>query len=271
MSLLFYILSRLVIAFLPRSKCLLISWLQSPSTVILGPKKIKSVTVSIVSPSICYEVIGPDAMIFIFWMLTFKPAFSLFSFTFIKRLFSSSSISAISMVSSACLRWLIFFPKSLIPACALSSPAFPMMCSAYKLNKEGDNIQPWRTPSPIWNQSVVSCLVLTVASWPTYRFLRRQLRRSSIPISFRIFHSLLWSTQSKALPYQWSRSRCFCGTLLLFRWFNRCWQCDLWFLSLPFLNSVWRCGNSQFTYCWNLAWRILSINFLVCEMSITVW
>ena len=73
MSLLFNILSKLVIAFLPRRKRLLISWLQSPSAVILEPKKIKSVTVSIVFPSICCEVIGPDAMIFIFWMLSFKP------------------------------------------------------------------------------------------------------------------------------------------------------------------------------------------------------
>ena len=66
MSLLFNTLSRLVIAFLPRSKHLLISWLQSPSTVILEPKKIKSVTVSIVSPSLCHEVMGPDAMILVF-------------------------------------------------------------------------------------------------------------------------------------------------------------------------------------------------------------
>ena len=69
MSLLFNMLSRLVIAFLPRSKHLLISWLQSPSSVILEPKKIKYVTVSIVSPSICHEVMGPDAMILVFWML----------------------------------------------------------------------------------------------------------------------------------------------------------------------------------------------------------
>ena len=66
MSLLFNMPSRFVIAFLPRSKRLLISWLQSPSVVILEPKKIKSVTVYIVLPSICYEVIGPDAMIFVF-------------------------------------------------------------------------------------------------------------------------------------------------------------------------------------------------------------
>ena len=77
MSLLFNVLSRLVIAFLPRSKSLLISWLQSPSTVILEPKKINFVTVSTVSPSICHEVMGPDAMILVFWILSFKPAFSL--------------------------------------------------------------------------------------------------------------------------------------------------------------------------------------------------
>ena len=95
MSLLFNMLSRLVITFLPRSKCLLISWLQSPSTVTLEPRNIKSGTVSTVSPSICHEAMGLDAMILVFWMLRFKPTFSLSSFTFIKRLFSSSSLSAI--------------------------------------------------------------------------------------------------------------------------------------------------------------------------------
>ena len=77
-SLLFNTLSRFIIAFPPRSKCLLISWLQSPSAVILEPKRIKSATVSTFSLSICHEVVEPDAMIFIFWMLSFKPAFSLF-------------------------------------------------------------------------------------------------------------------------------------------------------------------------------------------------
>ena len=75
LSLLFNILPRLVITFLPRSKHLLISWLQSPSAVILEPPKIKSVTVSIISPSICHEVMEPDAMILVFWMLSFKPPF----------------------------------------------------------------------------------------------------------------------------------------------------------------------------------------------------
>ena len=73
------------------------------------------------------------------------------------------------------------------------------MYSAYKLNKQGDNIQPWHTPFPIWKKAVFPRPVLTVASWSAYRFLKRQVRWSGIPISWRIFHSLLWSTQSKAL------------------------------------------------------------------------
>ena len=110
MSLLYNVLSRLVIAFLPGSKHLLISWLQSTTAVILEPPKIKSDTVSPVSPSLCHELMGPSAMILVFWMLSFKPAFSLSSFTFIKRLFSSSSLFAIRVVSSVFLRLLILFP-----------------------------------------------------------------------------------------------------------------------------------------------------------------
>ena len=94
-------------------------------------------------------------------------------FTFIKSLFSSSSLSAIRVVSSAYLKLLIFPLAILIPACASSSLAFCIIdispyFSAYKVNKQGDNIQPWYTLFLIWNQSVVPCLVLTVASWPAY-------------------------------------------------------------------------------------------------------
>ena len=127
MSLLLKMLSRLVIAVLPRSKRLLISWLKSPSAVLLEPPKIKSVTVSIVSPSIRHEVMELDAMIFVFQMLSFKPTFSLSSFTFIKRLFRSSSLSAIRVVSSSYLGLLIFLQAILIPACALFSLAFYMI------------------------------------------------------------------------------------------------------------------------------------------------
>jgi len=133
MSLLLNMLPRLVITFLPRSKHLLISWLQSPSA-----QKNK---VNHCFPPICHEVMGPDTMIF-------KPIFLLSSFIFIKRLFSSS-LSAIGVVSSAYLGSLMFLSAILIPTCALSSPAFLMMCSVYKLNKQDDNIQPWHTPFPI--------------------------------------------------------------------------------------------------------------------------
>ena len=152
MSLLFNMLPGFVITLLLGITCLLIAWLQSLSAVILKPKKKKSV---IVSASICHEVMGPDAMISVFWMLSFKPVFPLSSFSFIRRLFSCSLFYAIRVVSSAYLRLLIFLPAVLIPACASPSLAFYIMYSAYKLNKQGDNIQPWLTPFPIWNQSVV--------------------------------------------------------------------------------------------------------------------
>jgi len=122
MSLFLNTLSRFVIAFLPRSKCLLISWLLLPSVVIL-------------EPSHCFYFFpiyllwsdGPDAMILVFWMLSFKPTFSLSSFTFIKRLFSSSSLSAIRVVSSAYLKLLIFLLANLISAYVSSSLVFRMM------------------------------------------------------------------------------------------------------------------------------------------------
>ena len=75
-----------------------------------------------------------------------------------------------------CISKVIVLQAILTPACVSSSLAFCMMYFAYKLNKQGDSIQPWRNPFPIWNQSFVPCPVLTVASWPAYRFLRRQVR-----------------------------------------------------------------------------------------------
>ena len=134
--------------------------------------------------SISHEMTGLDVMIFIFWMLSFKPAFSLSSFTFIKRLFSSSSLPAIRAVHFYTFqndhlqypRFFIFLPAILIPSCDSSSPAFRMMYSPYKFKKQGDNMQLWRTPFPIWNQSVVPCPVLTVTSRPADRFFRRQVR-----------------------------------------------------------------------------------------------
>jgi len=89
---------------------------------------------------------GTRSMILVFWMLSFKPTFSLSSIIFIKRLFSSSSLSAIRVVSSAYLRLLIFLPEILIPTCISYSQAHLMVYSAYKWSKQGDNVQPWHTP-----------------------------------------------------------------------------------------------------------------------------
>ena len=126
MPLLFSMVSRLVLAFLPRSKHLLISW-QSLSAVILEPKKVKSVTASTFSASICHEVMGPDATVLVFQMLNFKAAFSFSSFTLSKRLFNPSSLSAIRLLSSTYLRLLIFLPAVLILACDSSSLAFDII------------------------------------------------------------------------------------------------------------------------------------------------
>ena len=132
------------------------------------------------------------------WMVTFKRALKLSSSTFKNKLFSSFSVSAIRVVSSAYLRLLIFLPAILIPACASSSPAFHMKYSACKLNKPGDNIQPWCTPFPIWNQSVCSvsgsqCCFLTC--------IQISQEASQVVWYSHLFQNFpqLWSTQSKAL------------------------------------------------------------------------
>ena len=211
---------------------------------------------------------GPDVMISVFWMLHFKPAFSLSSFTFIKRPFSSSLISAIRVLSSANLRLLIFLPEFLIPAWASPSPAFHMMYSAYKLNKQGNNIQPWCPPFPIWNQSIVPCPVLIVASWPAYRFPRRKVRWSCIPISLRIFQFVVIHTVKGFGVVNKAEIDVF---LELSSFFNNPMDVgNLISVPLPFLTPAWTCGSSQFTYCWSLARRILSISLLACEMSAIV-
>ena len=137
-------------------------------------------------PSICHEVMGPDAIIFIFWMLNFKPAFSLSCFTFIKGLFTSSSLSATRVVSSAYLRLLLFLgslDSSLIhPARhftwhTLHRSEISQM-TMYSLDM---------VLSSILNQPFVPCPVLTVASCPAYRFLRRQVRWSATANSFKNF------------------------------------------------------------------------------------
>ena len=144
----------------------------------------------------------PDAMILVFWMLSFKLAFHYPLLPSSRGFLAPLHFLLLEWVSSAYLRLLMFLLAILIPACDSSSRTFLMMYSAYKLNKQGDNIQPWRTPFPIWNQFVVPCPVLPIASWPAYIFLRRLARWSGIPISWRIFHNLLWSMQLKGFIQQ---------------------------------------------------------------------
>ena len=244
MLLLFNTLSKFVIVFLPRSKCHLISWLQSPSAVIFEPPKINSITVSTVSTSICPERMETDAMIFVFWMLSFKPAFLLSAFTFVKQLLSCSSLCAIRLVSSSYLRLLIFLPAVFTPACVSSSPAFHVMGSAYKLNKQGDNIKSWCSLSPVCNQPIVPCPVLTVSSWPAYRFLRQQVEWSSIPISktlpeFVVIHNVKgFAIVNKAEADVFLELSC----LFMIQQMLAIWS----LVPLPFLSPAWI--SSQFIY-----------------------
>ena len=119
----------------------------------------------------------------LFWMLSFKPAFSLSSFTLIKRLFSSSSLYAVKVVSSAYLKLLIFLLAILIPVCASSSLTFHMMYSALKINKQSDNNPALSYSFP--NLEPVSCSMsgfwLLLLSWPSYRLLRRQVGGLVLP------------------------------------------------------------------------------------------
>jgi len=255
MPLLFNMLSRLIIAFLPRIKHLnfmaavtICSDFVAPQNKVTHCFHCFSIYLSWNDGTRCYDLS--------FSMLRFKQTFSLSSFTFIKRLFSSSSISAIRLVKYEYLKLLIFLPAILILACASSSPAFHMMYFACKLNKQGDNKQPWHTPFPVWNQSFIPCPVLTVATWPAYRFFRRQVRWSGIPISLRISHSLLCPHSQRLWHYQQSRSRCFSGTLYLFSMVQRR-LAILSLVPLPFLNPAWISGSLPFMSCWSLAWEFL--------------
>ena len=140
--------------------------------------------------------------------------------------------------------------------------------SAYKLNKEGGNIHPWHTLFPICNQSVVPCLVLTVASWPACRFYRRQVRclifpsHKNFPQLFVIYTVKDFSVVSEAEGDVFLDSLAF-STIQ--------WMLAIWSLvPLPFLNPTWIFGSSQFTYCWSLAWQILRITLIAYEMNAIV-
>jgi len=151
----------------------------------------------------------------------------------------------------------------------VSQPARYLTWCTLLISKQGDNIQPWCTPFWILNHSVVSGLILTVASWPAYRFLRRKVRWSDIPISLRIFQSVVihtvkgFSIVNEGEVYILWNSLAFSMIQLRF---------EIWSLvSLPFLNPDCTSGSSQFSYCRSLVWRILSITSLVYEIGTVVW
>ena len=143
------------------------------------------------------------------------------------------------------------------------------MYSAYKLNKQGENTQPLRTPFAIWNQSVVPCLVLTFASWPVYRFHRRQVRWSGISISLRIFQFVvIYPVKGFSIVNKVEVD----VFLEFFNVFYDPTMLAIWSLvPLLFLNPACSSESSRFTYCWSLSWRILRISLLACEMSSIVW
>ena len=197
----FNMLSRFAIAFLPRSKQAsfnFISWLQSPSAVICETKKINSVILSIVSHLFAMKV-WDQMPVSLYFECCFKSAFSLSSFTFIKRLFSSSSISDIRVVSSAYLRLLIFLPQSWFQLdlhlvwhfawCTLQELKSRVTIYSFEVLLSQFGSSPL---FHVWFLPHIGFLT-------SYRFLRRQIRWCGIPISLRVFHSLLWSTQSKTL------------------------------------------------------------------------
>ena len=191
---------------------------------------------------------GLDAMIFIFWMLRFKTTFSVSSFTFVERFFSSPSLSAIRVASSAYLRLLIFLPEIFSPACDSPSLAFHMMYSAYELSKQGNNMQPSSTHFPILNQSIVPCLVLTVASWPAYRCLKRQVRVvwyfnlfKNVP-QFVMIHTIKgFSIANEAEVDIFLKFTCFFFSIM--QRMLAVWSLDL----LPFLNPA--CSNEVLSAC----------------------
>ena len=119
-----------------------------------------------------------------------------------------------------------------------------MMYSAQKSNKQGDNIRPWCTPPSIWNESVVPCPVLTVTSWSAYRFLRKQVRWSGMPISFRIFHSLFVIHTVKGFSIVNEAKIMFFWNSLAFSMIQQ--MLAIWSLvPLPFLNPPWIRVNSR--------------------------
>ena len=199
---------------------------------------------------------GPDATILGFSMLSFKPGISLSFFTLIKKVFSSSSLSAVRVVSSAYLRLLTFLLIILIPAYASSSLAFCIMYSAYKLNEQGDN-KPVSFSVSGSNCWFLTCIQISqeTGNMVWYSHLFRNF------LQFVVIHTVK--------GFQWNGNSCFSGIPLLSLWSNKYQQFDSDSSAFSKLSlDIW---SSRLKYCWHLSWTILSISLLAWEVSTIVW
>ena len=198
MSPLFNMMSRFVITFLPR-KFFFISWLQSPSSVILEPRKIKSVTVSTFSLSICHEVMVPDVMVLVFecWVLS-QLLYSLL-FPSPRSYLVPLHFMLLELYYLYIWGYFYFSQKSWFQLETKSSMAFCMMYSAYKLNKQGGNTEPCCTPFPILNYSIFPCPVLTLLLDPHIGFFRRDRQRGLIVPSLEEFPTVCCYLHSQNL------------------------------------------------------------------------
>ena len=191
---------------------------------------------------------GPDAVILMFLILSLQPALSLSFFTLIKRLSSSSSLSAIRVVSSAYLQLLIFLPEILIPIWHLSSLAFYMMFSAYKLNKQGDtNFGPVCFSMSSSNCCFLTCIPISQevgkVVWYSHHFKNFS--------QFVLIHTVKGFSVINDTDVFWNS----------FAFFMIEWMLAIWYLvPLPFLNPAFTSRNSQFTHYWSLAWRIWALS-----------
>ena len=188
----------------------------------MEPRMLKSDTVSSFSSSICHGVIGLVALILVFCQLFLSPLSAS------SRDSSSSSLSAMEWYHMHL--WSCYFSWHLSSSQYSPSLAF-CMYSAYKLNKQGDNILPCRTAVPILNQNIVPWLVLTITSWPAYRFLWRLVGWFGFFKNFHSFFKIIHIVKGFSLAIE-AEVDVFSGTPLLSPWSYKCWQFDLWFLCL---------------------------------------
>ena len=217
---------------------------------------------------------GPEVMIFVFWMLTFKPAFSLSSFTFIKRLLvplcflpSGSGWCHLHIWGYWYFSWQSGFQLVLH-----SAPHFSCWI-LHKLNKQGDNKQPWCIPFPTLNQSFVPwlltinyCLLTCIQVSQEADTVVWYYHLSKNFPQFVVIHTVEgFSIVSEAeVDVFLEFSFFFCDSMDVG---NSIWS----LLPLTLLNPAWTSRTSQIMYCWSLMWRIWNITLLACEMSAIAW